>query len=108
MGSITRKFTIISILLIGALIQQISSQTLISAAGNSFQNENITIDWSPGEIAISTLGNDKIIITQGFHQEIVFPTSIFQTESGPFSMIFPNPASEILSIRVDDPEGNRK
>jgi len=43
--------------------------SLISFAGDSFTNDNYIIDWSFGEIAITTLtDNNKYTITQGFHQ----------------------------------------
>ena len=55
------------------------SQSVISSSGNSNSSDDYTISWTIGELAISTINNSDITLTQGFHQPLivdVIPTGI--------------------------------
>jgi len=47
------------------------SQTLINAAGNTLQNNEVSIEYAIGEISIATLTTDQLSVTQGLLQPVV-------------------------------------
>lgn len=97
------RYFILSIIL-HFTISTVSAQTiepsLLTTAGDSFQNETIQLDWSIGELAIETISSANIILTQGLHQaEIEVITNI---EEDLISIsIYPNPASEFISFQTE-------
>ena len=55
------------------------SQSVISSAGSSNSAGDYIVSWTIGEGVISTIGNNNIELTQGFHQPLlvdVLPTGI--------------------------------
>lgn len=76
------------------------SPEVVSTAGDSFVGSNIQLDWTVGEVAISTL-QSTVQITQGFHQPYYY---ILETEELPVSIgtikIFPNPTSDWLEMEL--------
>ena len=81
------------------LLGQITSPTLISNSGGSFQTNTIIMDFSIGELVIQTLQNNKIL-TQGFHQEVLkIGTLINELEI--LTKIYPNPTSKLLFIELE-------
>ncbi len=63
--TLTFIFTIISAVVLNA---QSVSPEVIASAGESFQGTSMKIDWTLGEIAVTTIQNGERVITQGFHQ----------------------------------------
>jgi hypothetical protein len=62
-----------SLLLLGCFVvssasSQSISPSVIGAAGGSGSAGGVTIDWTVGELAVTTLNNGSNILTQGFHQ----------------------------------------
>jgi gliding motility-associated-like protein len=51
--------------------QAVSGQQLVNATGNTIADNNISIEYSIGEIAIQTLSTNGSYITQGLLQPIV-------------------------------------
>lgn len=56
------------VLLCPTLNAQDISRSVIGAAGESSQGSTITLDWTLGETATSTLNHDKGMLTEGFQQ----------------------------------------
>ena len=83
------------------------SQSVISSSGNSNSSDDYTISWTIGELAISTINNSDITLTQGFHQPLivdVIPTGIessFLLEM----KAFPNPTFDRVIFEGGDPVG---
>jgi len=78
------------------------SQQVIATAGETFENDEISISWTLGETIIETFEAGDIILTQGFHQDTYEITAIpeFQDESIQISL-FPNPAREEFFIKYE-------
>ena len=74
------------------------SPTLISNGGSvSFSNE-IKVDWSIGEIAVSNHANN-INLSEGFHQGDELATSLYSFEIENTLSFFPNPNPGIVNFK---------
>ena len=98
------RFNLILLILLATLtaVSQ-NNQYVISATGNHFENSNLKIDYTVGETVISTISNDNIILTQGFHQPKYEITSIEKSEYLNIKFkLFPNPTSDVLNIAIEN------
>jgi hypothetical protein len=85
------------IFLIGQEIQL--TPEILSPAGNYYNNGTINISWTIGEIAVSTLAGDNLILTQGFQQPIVaIGTSINKENFDRLIKVYPNPVQNHLNV----------
>jgi hypothetical protein len=76
---------------------------IISPAGGNGGNSDVSVDWSVGQVAISTLVSDQAILTQGLLQENILITSIgLPSENLPEIRVFPNPTIGDLNITISD------
>ncbi|QKG80952.1 T9SS type A sorting domain-containing protein [Tenuifilum thalassicum] len=94
----------LSLFTLSAWAQDIPMQ-VIASAGGYFENSNagISISWTLGEVAYTTLSTDSYILTQGFQQGNLFTTSIDEPKSNQEGInVFPNPVSDILKLRIDN------
>lgn len=79
------------------------SRILVSSMGGFSEAGGISLQYSVGEPVITTAvgNNGKLVVTQGFQQENLYPVSI---DDGIFAMLdlqyWPNPASRMLTLRV--------
>lgn len=79
--------------------QTISAGTIASFAG-SVNNPTITIDYSVGENAISTISNASNCVTQGFLQpQLIISTGIVEVNEHNEVSVFPNPTSDFVLIK---------
>ena len=95
---------ILTTLLIGACVCTIAmsqslSPQLIASAGGSASAENVQIDWSVGETAVTTIGTNPML-TQGFHQGYLQVTSLPFTPELMDIVAYPNPVSSRLTIEI--------
>ena len=68
---ITKRLLRLTLLLIVLLnYNRVFSQTLINSTGNTIQNNTISVEYSIGEIGITTLSENQNYITQGLLQPI--------------------------------------
>ena len=77
------------------------SPTVIASAGDYAKVGNISLSWTLGEIAVSTLSQGDLILTQGFQQSYVLPDGI---ELNPIDwqiIAYPNPVKNELKIQFD-------
>ena len=83
------------------------AQSVISSAGNSSSEGDYIVSWTIGEGFISTIGNNNIELTQGFHQPLivdVLPTGI-EKELQLEIRAFPNPTYDRVIFEGGDPLG---
>ncbi len=73
---------------------------VISTAGENYFTESMNLSWTIGEGIITTMDNEDILLSQGFHQ--LFDNN--QTDENNFTSsfkYFPNPALKVLNIEVE-------
>lgn len=87
-----------TIAFISAIAQSISPKVL-SSAGRTFQGTSAQIDWTLGEIAITTLQTHDQQITQGFHQPHYTLTNELPKKVGQIK-VFPNPTQDVLQVEM--------
>ena len=85
---------------IGLHAQKIYPQ-ILSSAGNSYQTNTMTIDWTLGELSITTITGPSAMITQGFHQPRYAITAIDELSQamGKIS-VYPNPTSDEVHMKM--------
>jgi hypothetical protein len=93
------------ILIIVCLMQmhtKVMAQSVLSSAGMANKNENGSISWTLGEIAIETFETQNHYLTQGFQQpnlsvvgleELLLLSYVIQA--------FPNPTNDYVHLVVD-------
>ena len=94
-------FILSSILVFG---QENTSQNLVSSAGASLEGWGLTslkMDFSIGEIIINTGFADDFMITQGFHQENIYLSTLKESINIDLT-IFPNPTTSSINIDFND------
>ena len=84
-------------------------QEVIASAGGYNSAGGISISWTLGETIIPTFKapDNSIILTHGFQQQLIVTTieeNIFELVN---VTVYPNPASDILNIRFDEPLDGR-
>lgn len=55
---------------------QNSSPEIVSSAGATYKGNSMQIDWTLGELAITSIQNSSQQLTQGFHQPNYTITSV--------------------------------
>lgn len=82
------------------------NQNVIGSAGGSAQSENISLEWTLGELAVETITTAKNLYTQGFHQSILMVKSINPAAklkgpdelSGYNVFLAPNPVQSFVNV----------
>ncbi len=102
----TQPLITFALLLISLSIHsQTLERSVISASGDYDQGQGISLEWTVGELAVSSITTDDGMITEGFHQPVL---QVEKLESGFDNdievTIAPNPVRAWLNIGVDDPE----
>ena len=78
---------------------QVLTPSLVSSSGSTFNNSNVIIDFSIGEIVINTF-NSSSLLTQGFHQEVLkITTELVNIDIK--TKVYPNPTTSILNIELE-------
>lgn len=79
---------------------------VIAAGGGYFENTSagLSISWTLGEVAYTTLSTSSYILTQGFQQGNLFTTSVDKPTIAVNDIaIYPNPAKDFVKVKVDIP-----
>jgi len=98
-----KKILFLTTTLLAFFISNAQEQEVISSAGDHYQNSNVQISWTIGEISTETATDGNNIITQGFHQTNLTVTKIkedYTNEINASINIFPNPTSEVANIKL--------
>ncbi len=74
---------------------------VVSSAGGYHESDNITISWTLGELAITTLSGGGMLLTQGFQQPFDVGVGLPVNRVNWSISVFPNPVGNQLSIRFD-------
>ncbi|MEQ9425219.1 MAG: T9SS type A sorting domain-containing protein [Cyclobacteriaceae bacterium] len=73
-------------------------QELISAAGEANSNDELTIEWSLGEVSVATISTPTLVLSQGIHQglgnKVVSGINLKELTL----TAYPNPTSDELKI----------
>ncbi len=75
--------------------------SVISSGGGYGENGNISISWTLGELAVTTLTGGDMILTQGFQQPFDIGVGIQKEEINWDISVYPNPVGEELRIRFN-------
>ena len=78
----------------------VSAQEVVATQGDLYTNSSGSIDFTIGEVVINTGSDGSNDLTQGFHQTNWNFVSIEDHVPSYEAIIFPNPTSEILTIRT--------
>ncbi len=78
--------------------------TVIASAGNYSEAGNISLSWTLGEIAVTTLKQGDLILTQGFQQSYLKKVGIDPDPIDWKILAYPNPVTDELRIQFDLPE----
>ncbi|MEI6765483.1 MAG: T9SS type A sorting domain-containing protein [Bacteroidota bacterium] len=85
--------------------QSVERQVVATGGGSYTNGTTLAIDYTIGEIVISTISGSGSILTQGFQQPM--PGSLVSvpenTEPAEDVLVFPNPANEQLHISISKP-----
>lgn len=99
--------TIVSILL-GAIFLsfsgygQISLEPNVLASGGAYgESETMSISWTLGELATTTLRGGDMILTQGFQQTLDIGTGINTKEVNWGISAYPNPVTDVLFVQFN-------
>lgn len=79
---------------------QTVTPTVIAAAGGSYQDGDVSLDWTVGELAITKLSDGDHIITQGFHQPPLLITSTQEVLSDFPVKVYPNPTTYWVNVEL--------
>ena len=75
--------------------------SVLATAGNYAETETMSISWTLGELATTTLAGGDMILTQGFQQPFDFGTGINSEEVNWGIIAYPNPVSDVLFVKFD-------
>lgn len=77
-------------------------QHFIGTSGDYNEDLNSSLSWSIGEVAVLTITDGTIILTQGFQQETLEVITRIEENALDFSFnVYPNPVSNLLFIECD-------
>lgn len=80
----------------------VNAQEAVVSAGNYHENENKSISWTLGEVAIETFVAGDLILTQGFHQPTITVVSVEDFPGFDLKVqVYPNPATELLNVYLE-------
>jgi len=81
---------------------QIALEPSVLASGGGYaETENMSISWTLGELATTTLTGGDMILTQGFQQPFDFGTGIKANELNWSITAYPNPVTDALFVQFD-------
>ena len=87
----------------GLLAQTTIERSVIGAAGTSYQTADLQLDYSVGEVAVSTAETGTFVLTEGFHQADLFPTASDEPLRVAYQL-FPNPTQGQVSLELRAPQ----
>lgn len=102
-----KKFALLNLLVASITFgySQNLSPSVIPSAGGSNKTNEISLDWTLGEVAIETHSKADGLITEGFHQPIRILTTKWPNvpllASGYTIKVFPNPVASTLNININ-------
>ncbi|MFA6403381.1 MAG: T9SS type A sorting domain-containing protein [Salinivirgaceae bacterium] len=92
-----------SMVLLGFLFPGMAQQqSLLSTAGGFYQNSEISVSWSLGELVTETFDSGTYTLTQGFQQSKLEPVGIDEPKEPLTGAIevFPNPTQGLVFVKL--------
>ncbi len=83
---------VLLVLLCEGLWSQTIERQVIASSGMTLMNDQVTLDFTIGEITITTINNESSVLTQGFHQPSYMVITTEPDTPTTFSL-YPNPTS---------------
>jgi len=83
-----------------ALNAQTISSELISSAGDSFNNSNLSVNWSLGECFTATHAAETYVLTQGFQQGVYTITTVENLQPDIEISTYPNPTTDLIHLNL--------
>ncbi len=78
-------------------------RSVVATTGQSDHQNGIFLDWTVGEIAVSSISTSEMTLTEGFHQSYLTVKRIESDAQNPFSIrIAPNPVRGELNVFLDE------
>jgi len=99
-----KQILFITLLIIASLAlpaQVTLAPSVIAAGGGYAESDNISISWTLGELAVSTLTGNSMMLTQGFQQPFDIGVGIDENELSRDISAYPNPVGDELRIRFN-------
>jgi len=79
---------------------QVTTPSVISSSGDSYNNGGVIMDYTLGEIVVETFSNNANILTQGFHQgDLKVTTAVVNLDIK--TKIYPNPTTNFIIIELE-------
>lgn len=98
---ISTLFALVFLAGTGHLVAQTVSPSVIASAGGSGTAQGVTVMWTVGELAVTTLHNNDIYLTQGFHQPPPGLSSTpYDVEPSTSLDVWPNPTANAVFVSV--------
>lgn len=98
------KWTLFALLFARMVAAQNLSPTVVNASGGVIQNSSYSLEWSLGELAVSTLSSSVNLLTQGFLQPTATTVGTNDLFDESRFSAFPNPVSDWLNLQTDMPD----
>ena len=92
------------IICFGNVMAQSLTPQVIASSGNSFSNATGKLDFTIGEVVISTLSVGGNILTQGFHQPEIKFSSIEDHHPDFAFTLYPNPTEQFVTVESSQPD----
>ena len=91
-------------LTLGLYAQSIERYVIGSAGGSYYNGVDFEMDYTVGEVAITTISNTNNTLTQGFQQPYTLAWVAVQEYSGDPArvILYPNPIVDQLSINIEN------
>lgn len=75
------------------------SPTVIASGGDYHESDNLSLSWTLGELAVTTLTGGNMILTQGFQQPFDIGVGVGPEAVNWKISVYPNPVKDELRIR---------
>lgn len=101
---------ILTLSMLAGYSQEVAMQVLASAGGY-YENTGagLSLSWTLGEPAYTTLTSSEVILTQGFQQGNLFGTNLEEIPTDVTAIrVYPNPVTSTVNIAVTLPNANGK
>lgn len=77
------------------------SHHVIATTGFSGSNGGSYLDFTVGELAVTTVSSETTFVSQGFHQTYLEHVSIHEAQEMTLSIhVFPNPTTDYVTIEI--------
>ena len=95
-------FILVTVVFTLSATAQVKQEVIASAGGYSVAS-GISISWTLGETIVPTFTNGNLVLTHGFQQQLLVTAVEENLEELVKVTVYPNPASDILNIRFEEP-----